>query len=324
MNTAFSTIAILLATYNGTPFLQVQLDSIAAQRGVKWRLIASDDGSHDTTREILQRFAARFPDQVVVLNGPQQGASANFLHMIAHVRADEALAFCDQDDMWLPDKLYRAMSRLHGIEGPALYGSSTMITDHDLNPQVISKPFLRPLTLKNILVQVPFGGNTMLANPAATRLLRQGAKQAAGAGIISHDWWAALVVSACGGSLLRDEDPTLLYRQHGRNEVGRNDTLRGMAARFTMLSNGQFGDWLYRNLAALDAYKDTMPETNKAFLTKCASALTRIGPVAALCLWRLGVYRQTNAGTIALFLAAVLGALRPPARRQANPMSDPS
>lgn len=310
MTVAPPTTAILLATRNGAPFLQAQLDSIAAQRAVPWRLIASDDGSTDDTVSLLNGFAQRFPGKVTVLAGPRQGASANFLHLIGHVAPGEALAFCDQDDVWLEDKLARAWARLATAQGPALYGASTLISDAALRPQKVSRRFARPLRLENVLVQVPFGGNTMLANPAAVALLQQGATQAAALGVVSHDWWTALVVSACGGALLRDEDPVLLYRQHDGNEVGRNDTLRGMAARFAMLTNGRFGGWMARNLAALRTYDGLVPARNRAMLGQLTAALAQPGPVAAWHLWRLGLYRQTRSGSAALFLAAALGAMR--------------
>ena len=105
--TGFSArIAVLLATYQGARYLQAQLDSLAGQRHGDWRLIASDDGSTDGTRDILQRFAADHPNrEVTLVHGPRAGATQNFLRLISHLREGEALAYCDQDDVWLPERL---------------------------------------------------------------------------------------------------------------------------------------------------------------------------------------------------------------------------
>lgn len=99
-------IAILLASYQGERFLAAQLDSIAAQSCANWRLVVSDDGSSDATREILRRFAAAHPDREIELrDGPRRGATRNFLSLLDAVRPGEAVAWCDQDDVWLSDRL---------------------------------------------------------------------------------------------------------------------------------------------------------------------------------------------------------------------------
>lgn len=111
-------VVILLATYQGERFLATQLDSILAQSCRDWRLVVSDDGSTDATREILRRFAAAHPDRDIELrDGPRQGATRNFLSLLDAVAPGEAVAWCDQDDLWLPDRLARGLAAITTARG---------------------------------------------------------------------------------------------------------------------------------------------------------------------------------------------------------------
>lgn len=100
-------VAILLATYNGERFLAAQLESLVHQTHQNWFLIASDDGSSDGTIKILKHYQERWPQgKLIIRRGPQGGYCKNFLTLACDksVLAD-FYAFCDQDDVWLPEKL---------------------------------------------------------------------------------------------------------------------------------------------------------------------------------------------------------------------------
>lgn len=113
-------IAILLASYQGARFIGTQLDSLAAQEFPHWRLVVSDDGSTDGTPDLVREFAARHRDrEITLISGPRQGATSNFLHLLAHLRDGEAMAFCDQDDLWLPDRLAVGVAALSADNAPA-------------------------------------------------------------------------------------------------------------------------------------------------------------------------------------------------------------
>ena len=109
-------IAILLASYQGARHIAAQLDSLAAQDYRHWRLVVSDDGSTDDTIGIVRGFAAAHPGhEVTIVDGPGEGATRNFLSLIAAVRPGEALAYCDQDDVWLPDRLSRGVRAIEAV-----------------------------------------------------------------------------------------------------------------------------------------------------------------------------------------------------------------
>ena len=107
-------VAILLCTYNGARFLAEQLDSLEAQPHQNWVVIASDDGSTDQTLEILQQYQAKWPlGKLMIRSGPQKGFCQNFLSLACdpEIKADY-YAFCDQDDVWLPEKLEVALENI--------------------------------------------------------------------------------------------------------------------------------------------------------------------------------------------------------------------
>ena len=331
---AAATVAILLASFNGARYLPRQLDSIAAQDWPAWRLVVSDDGSTDATRDVVRDFAKAHPGRCIeLIEGPRRGATQNFLSLIAQVRPGEWLAFCDQDDAWLPHRLSRGMQAIGGCPagagengdgprdardggervaaGPAATSSRTIICDDDLRPLTPAPLFRKPPSFRNALVQACMPGNTFLANPAAAALLQQGAAAAARAGVVSHDWWAYQLLAGAGARLVRDPEPTVLYRQHRGNVMGRNDTLQARLRRVAMLGAGDFGGWVRDNVTALQGARHLLTDVNGATLDGFEAALRAPGPIAATRLARLGMYRQTRAGTAALLAAAAAGRLRP-------------
>lgn len=303
-------VVILLATYQGAEHLDVQLDSIAGQSHANWSLLVSDDGSDDGTQAIVQRFADRHPGRVQLLDGPRAGATANFLSLLERVPQGALAAFCDQDDRWLSDKLSRAVAALAPWSGPAHYAARTVIADSQLRPLTTSRRFTRPLGFRNALIQACMAGNTSVFNPAAVALLQAAAPHARRAGIISHDWWAYQLMAAFDAALIHDPQPCLLYRQHARSEVGRNDTLPALVARLRKLMAGEFGSWLRANHAALAPLGPQLPPRNAQALQQLERMVNAPPPQALAAMRRGGFYRQTRAGTAALVLSVASGALR--------------
>lgn len=310
-------IVILLASYQGAAFIEAQLNSIADQTHGDWSLLVSDDGSRDETRTIVDQFAAsQGAGKVRLIDGPRAGATRNFLHLIQQAPPDHPIAFCDQDDVWFPDKIARALDAMTGTKGAAHYAARTVITDPQLQPVTESRRFKRPFGFRNALVQACMAGNTSVFNAEAAALLKAGAESAEAACIESHDWWAYQLTSGAGARLIHDADPALFYRQHPRSEMGRNDTAGAMAKRLGKLFAGNYGDWLHANLAALMPMRDRLTPENRQILDGFAGALEKSGPQTARIMRRLGLYRHTTTGTAALYTAASLGKLAQP--RSAN------
>ncbi|MTH63268.1 glycosyltransferase family 2 protein [Paracoccus shanxieyensis] len=304
-------ITIIMATRNGADYLPTQLDSILGQSFPDWQLIVSDDGSTDATRQIVARYADQLGDgRIRLTDGPCQGATANFLQLLEKVEGDSWFAYCDQDDLWQPDKLARAVAHLSQRTGPAVYAARTTICDHDLHPLAPAPHFPGPFGLRNALIQACLPGNTTVANAAALRLLQRGIVAATQAKIVSHDWWTYQLLAGAGADIFRDKAQVVLYRQHSANVMGRNDTTRARAARFGMLFDGQFAGWLAQNQAALEPVSHLFTAENQRLLRQFGCFLDASGPRAAMLMLRMGLYRQTRSGTLAVNAAALAGRLR--------------
>jgi glycosyltransferase involved in cell wall biosynthesis len=219
-------IDILLATYNGEAWLEEQIDSLLAQEFRDWRLLARDDGSSDRTVELLQSYANRFPGKILILpnHGDNLGPCGNFTKLLEFSNADYVM-FCDQDDIWLPEKIgvtlvkMQEMEAAHGLATPFLVHTDFKLVDEKLQVFAESgwqyqKTEPKRMALNRLLVQNVATGCTVMIN----RTLREIARPIP-PGALMHDWWLALVASVFGkiGQLAQ---PTMLYRQHAANKVG--------------------------------------------------------------------------------------------------------
>lgn len=304
-------ILILLAVYNGAAHLAQQLDSYLDQTDTDWALLASDDNSLDDSRTILRDFAQRAEGHdITVITGPNRGAVGNFFHLLSLVpEGTELVALSDQDDVWHPGKLARARAALAQFppDTPALYCAGSIICAADLTPIRRSPTFHRPPHFRNALVQSVGGGNTMMLNRAAIDLVRLAVAEARDAAV--HDWWLYQIITACGGQVFRDPEPVLDYRQHAGNVIGANTTLRGQIYRMLFIMGRRFADWNDINLRGLHATRHRFTPEAKTVLDAYSAA--RSGPWLARlrALRASGVYRQHRKGTIALYIACLLGRL---------------
>jgi glycosyltransferase involved in cell wall biosynthesis len=303
-------VAILLCTYNGQRYLAEQLDSFASQTHTCWALWASDDGSADDTRAILEGYQRKWPaGRVSIERGPARGFAANFLSLTckAGIEADY-YAYSDQDDIWDPNKLERALKWLETVrqDTPALYCARTRLVDADNNEIGMSPLFSKPPSFANALMQNIGGGNTMVFNNAARKLLLEAGENLP---IITHDWWAYMVVTGCGGKVFYDSEPTLRYRQYGGNLVGMNSSWSDRIKRIRMLWQGGFRHWNNCNIKALRALSHRLTPENLDMLERFAKA-GELGLIPRLIhLKRIGIYRQTRLGNLGLVAAAVFGKL---------------
>lgn len=301
-----SRVAILMCTYQGASFLAEQLESIERQTLADWVLHVSDDGSRDATLPLLEAFRNRHGGRVVLWQGPQRGFAANFMSLLhnPHIQA-QYFAFCDQDDIWFPDKLERsvdALERLSG-NGARLYGSRTQLIDMEGHDIGLSPLFQRLPGFGNALVQSIAGGNTMLLNDAARQLLTRVPVEMP---VVSHDWLAYLLVTGSGGQVVYDRQPTLLYRQHAGNLIGSNLGVMARISRIRRLLSGSFREWTSSNIRILEQCSDVLcADSRQRFELFCSARDSGLVQRLRLLLGA-GVYRQTIMGSIGLMVAAVL------------------
>jgi glycosyltransferase involved in cell wall biosynthesis len=300
-------VAILLCTYNGGRFLAEQLDSLEDQTHQNWVVIASDDGSTDQTLEILQQYQARWPaGKLTIRQGPQKGFCQNFLSLACdpEIKADY-YAFCDQDDVWLPEKLSAALKNIifnQDSDIPYLYCGRTKYVTEKMKPCGISPLFVFPPSFRNALVQSIAGGNTMVFNQAAKSLL----EKVGMVDVPSHDWWMYQLVTGCNGRVFYDPIPRLLYRQHKNALVGGNTSISSKLRRTWLIILGRFKSWNQKNLSALEACENNLAPDNLDILylfkkLRQAKLKDRIR-LLEVC----GIYRQTKKDTLNLYLAALI------------------
>jgi glycosyltransferase involved in cell wall biosynthesis len=301
------TVTIFLCTFNGERFLAQQLASLERQTFKNWKLIASDDGSSDQTKSILQAFRKSFaPGKVTITDGPRRGAPANFLFLACGKNlVSDYYAFCDQDDVWEADKLARGIGVLEqaGADVPALYGSRTSLIDENGKTTGFSPLFPKTPTFRSALVQSIAGGNTMVFNQKARELL---AFCGADITVPSHDWWLYQVTSACGGRVHYDAYPSVRYRQHSQNVIGSNMGLAARMRRLWMLRQGRFRHWSELNVAALARIRPRMNAENQQIFDLFCKARHRPLLQRAAMFAEAGVYRQTLLGNLGLAAAVVL------------------
>lgn len=220
-------LEILLSTFNGELHLSEQLESLLNQSFTDWRLLIRDDGSSDATCEVIEKFVSDYPEKALWLKDGlgNIGVVRSYAELMAQGTA-QYIAFCDQDDVWLPEKLSLQMNKMYQVEAefgantPVLISSDLTVVDellNELSPSLWKYQNVNPLKnshFKSLLVQNHMTGCTFLMN----RQLAASVLPIAGAAIM-HDWWVALIAAA-KGKIVNIKTPTILYRQHAENEVG--------------------------------------------------------------------------------------------------------
>lgn len=218
---------IVLASYRGAQHIAEQIESIRAQTHRSWSLVIRDDGSDDGTRAIIDREAARDGRIEVLEDGRGRlGVIENFSSALdqARGRGGDWFALCDQDDIWLPDKLERQIER--AVDGPSdpslprLIHSDLAVVDADLRPIASSLHALMGIQHESdeplgvLLIQNFVTGCSCLLNRALLDVALPVPKDS-----VMVDWWLALCAAATG-RIEFEPGPTVLYRQHPANVLG--------------------------------------------------------------------------------------------------------
>jgi len=293
-----SLVFIALATFNGAAFLREQLDSIAAQDHAAWVLLWRDDGSSDATVAVLREFAAGRPQgQVTEVPGPagRIGAAASFMVLLCEAARrmgpGDGFAFADQDDVWLPGKLSRAVARVSACDPvvPTLYSARQMLVDARLRHLAMSMPVRPPPGFPASLTQNLATGCTVLMNRAAA-LLVAASRRPPGC---QHDWWAYIVVTGAGGRFLIDDEAVVLYRQHPGNLVGAPRSMPRRAVAALRRGPALFMGLLRQNVAALEAQSHLLTPAAREEVRALGAALRGGVVQRARALRRPGLRRQT-------------------------------
>lgn len=214
-------VAVLLSSFQGEKYISEQIASVLSQLPADGRLIIRDDGSTDRTVQCIEKFE---DVRINVTLGENCGFVESFLILLSQAPKEaDVVMLCDQDDVWLPNKVQRAIDHLESFgDAPALYCSRLLLVNADLVQIGISPNWPKMPSFQNALAENIVTGCTAALNRAALILItRHGDKN----NIFFHDWWLYLVTSAFG-TVIFDPTPTILYRQHGKNAIGMGGGLR--------------------------------------------------------------------------------------------------
>ena len=238
-------IAILLATYNGQQFLNCQVHSLLSQQNVAVHIFARDDGSTDDTIGLLRALKASHPSRVTLItdaHGPTGSAATNFFALLKGVDiADfDYVALSDQDDVWLPTKLQRAIECIR-INGGGGYSSNLLAWSDEIDTSWILDKGGQPKSL-DYLFQGASAGCTYVLERASAAYVQRRLNELAHPYCdgISHDWVLYAICRSAGFPWFFDEGIHIRYRQHSSNVYGALPGVKGMIARFRMMRDGWY------------------------------------------------------------------------------------
>ena len=217
-------IAILLATYNGSRYIEEQINSLISQSFQDWHLYIHDDDSTDETKSILANYEKSFPQKISILDGEATGgARNNFFYLLEQIESPLYM-FCDQDDVWLPNKIQTEVDALQGEEmttSPILVFTDLKIVDDKL--QTIAGSLWRyynlnteNIEMKSLILQNVITGCTVLINKKMRDMM---ISYHCIDNVPMHDKWAAMIALQFGKTI-RINQQTVLYRQHEDNSIG--------------------------------------------------------------------------------------------------------
>ncbi len=222
-------VVILLSTYNGERYLPLQLDSLLQQDYPDWRCIVRDDGSTDKTPKILEEYSRQWPDRFFIDGAipGNIGWKKSYARLVSlALKYDfEFVFFCDQDDVWFPNKISfmveyaranqvdLAFSDMQVIDGYGRIKGGSFFRLTDVDP--IS------LNWRNVLAHNPIPGMSMMVSRRAIEKLAPIPDD------VAHDWWllAGAYLFFKVGAI---EERLCQYRLHGENVCGARPIVRSL------------------------------------------------------------------------------------------------
>lgn len=217
-------ITILLSSFNGEKYIKEQIDSLLRQTYKNISILVRDDGSTDNTLNILREYEKK--GLLKWYNGKNLKPANSFMDLICKAPKSDFYAFCDQDDVWLDDKIEIAIDKLKKLDSnlPLLYYGTPRIVDKNLvEIKRLSCINDSMTSFREMLIETNATGCTMVFNKTLLELLKSKKPKF----ILMHDDWIYRVCLATNGLVVHDDDVHILYRQHNDNVVGTSSTIYG-------------------------------------------------------------------------------------------------
>ncbi|MBL18561.1 MAG: glycosyl transferase family 2 [Flavobacteriaceae bacterium] len=307
MKTKSPHVIIFMATFNGSEYIEEQLNSIIQQSYKNWSLVISDDNSSDNTIKIIKKFIKANPKQKIsFINGPQKGYCNNFLSMVCNKKFKaDYYAFSDQDDVWLSNKIEVAINHLNSFQEnkkPLMYCGRTYYVSENLKMIGMSPLFKKRPSFKNAIVQNIAGGNTMVFNNTLKSIL----EKIGITNVVSHDWWVYLIVTGIEGSVFFDHNSYILYRQHRESLIGGGNSLKNKIKRFFNLLSGSQQKWNRLNLHSVNSCKSFLSPNSVNLLEILEYNKNKNFIYLLMVIKKTGIYRQTFVSNFSLILSVII------------------
>lgn len=260
-------IAVIMSSYNGESFIEEQIRSIFNQENVEVNLFVRDDGSTDSTVEIIKKLQKQFSIELFV-------ASKNLKPALSFLEAlklcpyeTDYYSYADQDDIWFSEKLYNACEKIDQFPDnePNLYCSTYDVVD--TNMKLIFTRDLgiyKGLTFQSSLLGICPSGCTMVFN----KILKNEIISSNPTFIRMHDFWTLLTAQALDGNIFIDNRSFMSYRQHENNSVGFSNTTRIKDIKRLLISAGRNNERLKQARSVYENYEKRMSLENRQSLNK--------------------------------------------------------
>ncbi len=304
-------IAILMSTYNGERYIREQLQSIICQTVTEWTLYIRDDGSNDSTLDIIRDFASR--DSRIRLDiGHTNLRACQSFHVLSQEHKDKAkyYMYCDQDDIWFPNKIDETLKQMLKIEGSHQYCliySTQKLVDGD--GRELDRPYpdysRKNFNLKHILLENPVYGCTMMINSALLKKSMPIVNSAE-----NHDYWIVLNAISLGAAISYIDKPLMYYRQHENNVSGNVHRSSFFGRMNRLIKSGQdLQYFIRRNLMFSDFLiysKDWLSKQNRILIQDYINHTNKGGIRSVLYLWKNSFKKEKLIQTIYFYTLILL------------------
>lgn len=299
------TITVIMSAYNGSKYIEAQLDSIFQQVGVKVLCYVRDDGSTDDTLQVLKKYAST-SGELIICEGENVGWERSFLLALKDAPQADYYAFADQDDIWFEDKLISGIKMLEK-EGsknkPCMYHCNKISVTEDLKPlahQVRRTP--RPLNRQNALIQEYAQGCSIIMNENARQLITKYIPREK----IAHDFWCGLLCYLFG-EVIYDNKPHFYHISHGNNASGEGHIIGSWKRRLKKFFAG--GTVYFTPFSDLEeGFKRRLTDSDLVFLYRVKTYKKSLKNKLSL-LFSINFVRDSFMGTCSLKLAILLNKL---------------
>ena len=205
-------VAILMSTYNAEKYLKEQIESLLAQTYGNIEIYIRDDGSKDNTIKIIKNYKEKY-NNIVLKEGKNIGFINSFFELLNLCNDADYYAYCDQDDVWMNDKIERAVKFLGKTDEnkPALYFSNSDYYDSDMNFLATAEKN-KIYNFRNSLVECVTQGMTMVINNKTRQTIIENRPETC----LFHDWWTYMICSGFG-QIVYDDKSLVKYRRHNKS-----------------------------------------------------------------------------------------------------------